>query len=59
MTSATTILALLPVLTSVGRGSDVMVPMAIPSFGGMLVVLLSVFVTPVLYSWVRERREQS
>jgi Cu(I)/Ag(I) efflux system membrane protein CusA/SilA len=38
MTSATTILALIPVLTSVGRGSDVMVPMAIPSFGGMLVV---------------------
>jgi Cu(I)/Ag(I) efflux system membrane protein CusA/SilA len=58
MTSATTILALLPVLTSTGRGSDVMVPMAIPSFGGMLVVLLSVFVTPVLYSWVRERREE-
>ena len=56
MTSATTILALLPVLTSTGRGSDVMVPMAIPSFGGMLVVLLSVFVTPVLYSWVKERR---
>jgi Cu(I)/Ag(I) efflux system membrane protein CusA/SilA len=55
MTSATTILALLPVLTSTGRGADVMVPMAIPSFGGMLVVLLSVFVTPVLYSWVRER----
>jgi Cu(I)/Ag(I) efflux system membrane protein CusA/SilA len=59
MTSATTILALLPVLTSIGRGSDVMVPMAIPSFGGMLVVLLSVFVTPVLYSWVRERRQAS
>jgi Cu(I)/Ag(I) efflux system membrane protein CusA/SilA len=56
MTSATTILALLPVLTSTGRGADVMVPMAIPSFGGMLIVLLSVFVTPVLYSWVRERR---
>ncbi|MFH1502463.1 MAG: efflux RND transporter permease subunit [Candidatus Eisenbacteria bacterium] len=56
MTSATTILALLPILTSTGRGSDVMIPMAVPSFGGMLVVLLSVFVTPVLYSWVRERR---
>ena len=27
-------------LTSIGRGSDVMVPMAIPSFGGMLVVLI-------------------
>ncbi|WP_372796065.1 efflux RND transporter permease subunit, partial [Pontiella sp.] len=36
MTTATTILALLPVLTSTGRGSDIMVPMAIPSFGGML-----------------------
>ena len=56
MTSATTILALLPVLTSTGRGSDVMVPMAIPSFGGMLVVLLSIFVVPVLYSLIEEVR---
>ena len=54
MTTATTILALIPVLTSVGRGSDVMVPMAIPSFGGMLVVLISIFVVPVLYSTVKE-----
>ena len=48
--------ALLPVLTSAGHGSDVMVPMAIPSFGGMLVVLLSIFVVPVLYAAVQERR---
>ena len=54
MTTATTILALIPVLTSTGRGSDVMVPMAIPSFGGMLVVLVSVFVVPVLYSFLKE-----
>ncbi len=54
MTSGTTILALIPVLTSVGRGSDVMVPMAIPSFGGMLVVLISIFVVPVLYCALRE-----
>jgi Cu(I)/Ag(I) efflux system membrane protein CusA/SilA len=54
MTSATTILALIPILTSVGRGSDVMVPMAIPSFGGMLVVLISIFVVPVLYCWLKE-----
>ena len=54
MTSATTILALIPVLTSTGRGSDVMVPMAIPSFGGMLVVLVTVFVVPVLYCVVKE-----
>jgi len=41
MTVGTTILALIPVLTSTGRGSDVMVPMAIPSFGGMTVVLIT------------------
>ncbi len=54
MTSATTILALIPILTSIGRGSDVMVPMAIPSFGGMLVVLISIFVVPVLYCAIKE-----
>ena len=54
MTSGTTILALLPVLTSTGRGSDVMVPMAIPTFGGMTVALLTVFVVPILYCWVAE-----
>ncbi|TDY11398.1 MULTISPECIES: efflux RND transporter permease subunit [Flavobacteriaceae] len=50
MTTATTILALLPVLTSTGRGSDIMIPMAIPSFGGMLIALITLFVVPVLYS---------
>lgn len=54
MTAGTTILALLPVLTSSGKGSDIMVPMAIPSFGGMTVVLITVFVVPTLYCWVRE-----
>ncbi len=49
MTSATTILALLPVLSSTGRGSDIMVPMAIPSFGGMLLAVITMFVVPVLY----------
>ena len=49
MTIATTILALLPVLTSTGRGSDIMVPMAIPSFGGMTIALITIYVVPVLY----------
>ncbi|MBN2170498.1 MAG: efflux RND transporter permease subunit [Candidatus Krumholzibacteriota bacterium] len=56
MTAATTLLALLPVLTATGRGADIMVPMAIPSFGGMLVALITVFTVPTLYSAVRERR---
>ena len=54
MTSATTILALLPVLSSDGRGSDIMVPMAIPSFGGMLLAILTIFVVPVLYCTMEE-----
>jgi Cu(I)/Ag(I) efflux system membrane protein CusA/SilA len=56
MTTATTALALLPVITSQGRGADVMVPMALPSVGGMGAILLTLFVVPVLYAWVEERR---
>ena len=59
MTTATTILALLPVLTSTGRGSDIMIPMAIPSFGGMLIALITLFVVPVLYSWKAESKVKS
>lgn len=54
MTTATTILALIPVLTSMGRGSDVMVPMAIPSFGGMMIEVLTMLTVPVLYCAVKE-----
>lgn len=50
MTTATTLLALLPILTSAGRGSDIMIPMAIPAFGGMTVALITLFVVPVLYA---------
>lgn len=56
MTTATTVLALLPVLTSQGRGSDVMVPMAIPSFGGMCIELVTLFVVPVTYCFIREMK---
>jgi Cu(I)/Ag(I) efflux system membrane protein CusA/SilA len=59
MTSATTILALLPVLTLTGRGADIMIPMAIPGFGGMSVALLTLFIVPVLYCWRLERRGSS
>lgn len=56
MTSATTVIALLPVLTSTGRGSDIMIPMAIPTFGGMIVASLTWLVVPVLYCWWAELR---
>ena len=54
MTTATTVLALIPVLTSAGRGSDFMVPMAIPVFGGMVFAVATMLVVPVLYCWAKE-----
>lgn len=54
MTTATTLLALIPVLTSTGRGSDIMVPMAIPSFGGMVFEVITMLVVPVLYCALKE-----
>jgi Cu(I)/Ag(I) efflux system membrane protein CusA/SilA len=56
MTSATTVIALLPILTSTGRGSDIMIPMAIPAFGGMLFAAITYFIVPVLYCWREERK---
>lgn len=54
MTTAVTLIALLPILTSTGKGSDIMVPMAIPTFGGMLIQSMTMFVVPVLQSMWRE-----
>jgi hypothetical protein len=52
------VLALLPVLTSTGRGSDVMVPMALPTVGGMTVAILTMLTTPVLFCLVEELRHK-
>jgi Cu(I)/Ag(I) efflux system membrane protein CusA/SilA len=56
MTTAVAIIALLPVLSSTGKGSDIMVPMAIPMFGGMIIQVMIVFVVPLLQSIWRESR---
>jgi Cu(I)/Ag(I) efflux system membrane protein CusA/SilA len=50
MTTATTLVALLPILLSQGSGADVARGMAIPIFGGMLVALLELLIVPVFYS---------
>lgn len=55
MTTATALIALLPVLTSTGKGADIMIPMAIPTFGGMLIQSMTMFVVPVFQCWWRER----
>ncbi|TSA23476.1 MAG: efflux RND transporter permease subunit [Bacteroidetes bacterium] len=55
MTAAVAIIALLPVLTSTGKGADIMVPMAIPTFGGMIIQMMTMFVVPVLQAIWREQ----
>jgi copper/silver efflux system protein len=54
MTTAVAVIALLPVLTSTGKGADIMVPMAIPTFGGMIIQVMTVFVVPIFQSMWRE-----
>ena len=55
MTTAVSIVALLPVLTSTGKGADIMVPMAIPTFGGMTIQIITIFVVPVCQTIWREQ----
>jgi Cu(I)/Ag(I) efflux system membrane protein CusA/SilA len=54
MTAAVAIIALLPVLSSTGKGADIMVPMAIPTFGGMVIQIMTMFVVPILQCFWRE-----
>ncbi|MCP4504181.1 MAG: efflux RND transporter permease subunit [Deltaproteobacteria bacterium] len=56
MTTATTLLALLPVVTAQGRGADIMMPMALPALGGMLIELMTLFVVPALYCSMEEAK---
>jgi copper/silver efflux system protein len=54
MTTATTVIGLMPVFLTHGRGSDVMQPMAIPSVGGMAVQLITFLTAPCLYCLIME-----
>lgn len=56
MTTATTLIALVPILTSSGKGSDIMIPMAVPAFGGMVIAIITIFVVPVVYGMWMERK---
>jgi Cu(I)/Ag(I) efflux system membrane protein CusA/SilA len=52
MTTATTILALVPILLSSGAGSEIMKPIATPTVGGMVTAtLLNLILVPVLFAW--------
>ncbi len=63
MTTATSVFGLLPIFWATGRGADVMLPMAIPSMGGMAVSLITLFIVPCLFcaieEWKWQRKQQS
>ena len=59
MTTAVAVIALLPVLTSTGKGADIMVPMAIPTFGGMIIQVMTIFVVPLFQAMWREHSVKS
>lgn len=56
MTTTTTVVALIPVMWSTSTGSEVMKPMAIPTLGGMLVELVTLFIVPVMFSIFEQRK---
>jgi Cu(I)/Ag(I) efflux system membrane protein CusA/SilA len=55
MTVATNLIGLMPIMWSVGTGSDVMKPIAAPMIGGIVTSAIHVLlVTPVLFSMMKE-----
>ena len=56
MTVPTVVTSLLPIMWSHSTGAEVMKPLATPVLGGMVSSLgLVLIVTPVMFSWLRER----
>ncbi|MGD8540016.1 MAG: efflux RND transporter permease subunit, partial [Candidatus Aminicenantes bacterium] len=56
MTTATTILALIPILLSSGTGSEIMKPIATPTVGGMVTAtLMNLILVPVLFAWTAKK----
>lgn len=59
MTVTTVVAGLLPIMWSTSSGADVMKPLATPVLGGMVSSLVHVLVvTPVIFYWLRERKEE-
>jgi len=56
MTVTTVIAGLLPIMWSNRTGAEIMKPLAAPVLGGMVSSLIHVLIiTPVIFSWLRER----
>jgi cobalt-zinc-cadmium resistance protein CzcA len=57
MTASIAIFSLIPMVFATGPGSEVQRPLAVVVIGGLLSsTALTLFVLPIIYSWVEERR---
>lgn len=57
MTSLSSVVGLLPIMFSDGTGSQVMQRIAAPMIGGMIsTILLSLFILPSLFFWIKSRQ---
>jgi Cu(I)/Ag(I) efflux system membrane protein CusA/SilA len=57
MTGLTAIIGLVPMLWSEGVGVEVTKPLAVVMVGGLITVIaFTIFVLPILFSWVKERK---
>ena len=60
MTTATTVLGLVPMALGIGEGSELQVPMARTVIGGLLTsTLITLVFIPVIYSTLEERTERA
>ena len=60
MTASIAIFSLIPMVFATGPGSEVQRPLAVVVVGGLVSsTALTLFVLPILYSWVEERRERA
>lgn len=59
MTSATTVLALLPMALGFGEGARLRAPMAVAVIGGLITsTLMTLIVVPVMYEWIDRLRRR-
>jgi len=57
MTTSIAIFSLIPMVFATGPGSEVQRPLAVVIIGGLVSsTALTLFVLPIIYSWVEERR---
>ena len=60
MTASIAVFSLIPMVFASGPGSEVQRPLAVVVIGGLISsTFLTLFVLPILYSWVEERRERN